>query len=405
MKKIYITIFLFGCMLIKTYGQNVETFIAMAYENHPGLMAAKYEYEAAKYKIDQLGDYPDPQVSLGLGVLPIQTRVGAQRFKVGISQAILWKGTLDARKGLAAANAEVLAANDQVKVKDIENNIRSAYASLLFLDERSTIIDKKLSLLDALEEIAKSAVRSGKGKLSNVLLIERNRAGLNADKELIKKQIEVPTIMINRLAGRSLLTAIETETMNHEPVSEESYMAYAVNDHPQLKVLDAMMLASQKSADITSLNAKPKIMVGLDYGFIDGRNDVDIPKNGRDVLMPMGSISIPLHKGRYEAKRAEEKMRQAAIKAKAVELSDQYQAEIMQAQSAVGYATMEKEKYNSLYEITEETIQLMRKEYAAEGTRFEELLRLEMELIDYELEIAKANFEMELALSNLNKYQ
>ena len=405
MKKIYITIFLFGCMLIKTYGQNVETFIAMAYENHPGLMAAKYEYEAAKYKIDQLGDYPDPQVSLGLGVLPIQTRVGAQRFKVGISQAILWKGTLDARKGLAAANAEVLAANDQVKVKDIENNIRSAYASLLFLDERSTIIDKKLSLLDALEEIAKSAVRAGKGKLSNVLLVERNRAGLNADKELIKKQIEVPTIMINRLAGRSLLTAIETETMNHEPVSEEAYMAYAVNDHPQLKVLDAMMLASQKSADITSLNAKPKIMVGLDYGFIDGRNDVDIPKNGRDVLMPMGSISIPLHKGRYEAKRAEEKMRQAAIKAKAVELSDQYQAEIMQAQSAVGYATMEKEKYNSLYEITEETIQLMRQEYAAEGTRFEELLRLEMELIDYELEIAKANFEMELALSNLNKYQ
>jgi len=405
MKNIYITIYLLGCIVAKTDAQSVETFIAMAYENHPGLKAAQYDYEAAKYRIDQQGDYPDPQVSLGLGVLPIQTRVGAQRFKVGVSQAILWKGTLDARKGLAAAKAEVLSATDQVKVKDIENSIRSAYASLLFLDERISIIDNKLSLLDILEETAKSAVRSGKGKLSNVLLIERNRTGLNADKVLIKKQMELPTIMINRLSGRTLLAEIETETMTHELLGNEDYLAYAVNDHPQLKVLDAMMLASQKSADITALNAKPKIMVGIDYGFIDARNDVDIPKNGRDVLMPMGSISIPLHKGRYEAKRAEEKMRQAAIKAKAIDLSDQYQAEIMQAQSAVAYAIMQKDKYNSLLEITAETIQLMRQEYAAEGTRFEELLRLEMELIDYQLEIAKANFEMELAISNLNKYQ
>ena len=405
MKNIYIIICLLVCLVGKTDAQSVETFIAMAYENHPGLKSAKYDYEAAKYRIDQQGDYPDPQVSLGLGVLPIQTRVGAQRFKVGVSQAILWKGTLDARKGLAAAQAEVLSAIDQVKVKDIENSIRSAYASLLFLEERISIIDDKLRLLDILEEITKSAVRSGKGKLSNVLLIERNRTGLNADKVLIKKQMELPTIMINRLSGRTLLSEIETETMTHKLMGNEDYLAYAVKDHPQLKVLDAMMLASQKSADITALNAKPKIMVGLDYGFIDGRNDVDIPKNGRDVLMPMGSISIPLHKGRYEAKRAEEKMRQAAIKAKATDLSDQYKAEIMQAQSAVAYATMQKDKYNSLRGITTETIQLMRQEYAAEGTRFEELLRLEMELIDYEFEIAKANFDMELAISNLNKYQ
>jgi hypothetical protein len=47
----------------------------------------------------------------------------------------------------------------------------------------------------------------------------------------------------------------------------------------------------------------------------------------------------------------------------------------------------------------------MRTEYAAEGTRFEELLRLEMELIDYDLEILKAQYERRLAQAILLKYK
>jgi hypothetical protein len=47
----------------------------------------------------------------------------------------------------------------------------------------------------------------------------------------------------------------------------------------------------------------------------------------------------------------------------------------------------------------------MRIEYASEGIRFEELLRLEMELIDYQLVTAKAKYNSLLAQATLKKYE
>ena len=47
----------------------------------------------------------------------------------------------------------------------------------------------------------------------------------------------------------------------------------------------------------------------------------------------------------------------------------------------------------------------MHTEYASEGTRFEELLRLEMELVDYDMKIAQAHYQAEIAKIVLMKYQ
>ena len=44
------------------------------------------------------------------------------------------------------------------------------------------------------------------------------------------------------------------------------------------------------------------------------------------------------------------------------------------------------------------------RENGAEGTRFEELMRLEMELIDYDLKIIKAVVESHLAIAAIEKY-
>ena len=44
-------------------GQSVEDFIAQAKEYNPGLKALQLEYEAAKFKADQVNDWPDPVVN------------------------------------------------------------------------------------------------------------------------------------------------------------------------------------------------------------------------------------------------------------------------------------------------------------------------------------------------------
>ena len=404
MKKYSIVLFLLA-LQVGSYGQTVEELIDQAKEYNPGLKAMQLDYEAALQKADQVNDWPDPKVSLGLGILPVETRLGAQRFKIGVSQMIPWKGTLNAKSKVASAMAEVQAYEDDGKEIDIEYAIRTAYITIQFLESQKEIIGKRLEVLDALEELSKSAVRSGKGKLSNVLFTERKREILVADLALLSKKIEQPTIMINRWTGQELDKEINVTSYVETLENESEILDYANNQHPQYNMLESARNVSDAKIELIKYDSKPKIGVGLDYAYIDARNDVNIPSNGRDILMPMGSISIPLHKGRFSAIKQEETIKQQAIDRRIEEMRDMFTAEVKLAYSTMEYSSELINKYESLKEITSETLKLMRTEYASEGTRFEELMRLEMELIDYDLEITKAQYDRRLAKAILSKYK
>jgi outer membrane protein TolC len=166
-----------------------------------------------------------------------------------------------------------------------------------------------------------------------------------------------------------------------------------------------MVTASQSAAKLTQFESKPKIGLGLDYSYIDSRPDVVLAGNGRDVLMPMGSVSIPFHNDRFEAKRQEEKLKQQASAEMAEDMRQMFTSEIAKAQSAIEYAEMNITKMENQKLITQSTLELMRTEYASEGTRFEELLRLEMDLIDYDLNILKSIYDIDIAKAKLKKYE
>jgi outer membrane protein TolC len=337
--------------------------------------------------------------------LPVETRLGAQRFKIGVAQPIPWKGLLNAKKSLAESQADVKASLDDIQEIDIEYSIRSAYSTLIFMEAKKEVIREKLEILNVLEELSKSNLRAGKGKLSNVLMVQRQREGLMSDLSIIEKQKDGPTISINRLTGRALDSEIDLQPQLDLIKSTEEYMRYANEDHPQLDVLRKKKLSSGKAVELLAFEEKPKIGLGLEYSWIERRPDVTIPNNGRDILMPMGSISIPIHTNRYAARRQEEKLKQESYDAVIQDMQDMYKMEIAKAESTIQWSQMNIDKINGLRKITAETIQLLRSEYASEGTRFEELLRLEMELTDYNLQIAITEFDIHLAQATLKKYE
>lgn len=395
-----------GMMVLITVGQaqSIDSLIVMAKENNPGLRALRMNYDAALLKADQVNDWPDPTVNLGLGLLPVETRLGAQRVKLGVRQMIPWPGILEAQSKTAKTKAEIVSNADEIKLIDIEYAITSSYYSLAFLEAQKRIINQRLVVLDAIEEMAKSAVRSGKGKLSNLLFVERKRELFNYDLEILEKRKEQPTIMINRWTGRALDTKIKIINNNKMVPDRIELESYATQGHPKFQMLENEILSSKSVIELNKYQEKPKIGVGLEYALIEQRDNIILDNNGRDVLMPVGSISIPIHKGRYKAVKQEQIVRQNAIHALQDETKDEFKAEIQMAFSKIEYAEEIISKYQSLKEITLETIKLMRTEYSSEGTKFEELLRLEMELIDFDQKIVEARYEIDLALATLNKF-
>ena len=96
---------------------------------------------------------------------------------------------------------------------------------------------------------------------------------------------------------------------------------------------------------------------------------------------------------------------QEALDLRIEEMHEKFRLELATAQSSIELAELEQTKYVALKNITRETIQLMRTEYASEGTRFEELIRLELELIDYQEGIIQAEYVKNLARATLNKFK
>src|SRR5665811_1444737 len=91
----------------KPVEQYLNEYLILAAENNPELKALFNEYLAALEEVTQEGTLPDPQLSFGYHIQPIETRLGAQRATASFSQMFPWFGTLDARQQVAAEKARI----------------------------------------------------------------------------------------------------------------------------------------------------------------------------------------------------------------------------------------------------------------------------------------------------------
>ena len=87
--------------------QDLQVFLKEAAENNPELKAQFYQYNAALERVDQQNALPDPTLSFGYFISPVETRIGAQDFKISISQMFPWMGTLKSKESVAVAEAQV----------------------------------------------------------------------------------------------------------------------------------------------------------------------------------------------------------------------------------------------------------------------------------------------------------
>jgi hypothetical protein len=64
--------------------------------------------------------------------------------------------------------------------------------------------------------------------------------------------------------------------------------------HPELIKYDKIFQSIEKSELLNKKNSKPMIGFGLDYIAVSERPNMTFNENGKDILMPMVSISIPI---------------------------------------------------------------------------------------------------------------
>jgi len=290
----------------------LSDYLAYAALNNPGLRAAFHRWQAAVERIRQVRSLPEPRLSYGYFIREVETRVGPQRQKVGISQGFPWFGKLKLQGEQAVEAAEAARERYEAEKLKLFYRVKSAYAEYYYLSRAIATTKENLALMRYLEQVVRT----------------RYRAAAAGHPDVIKAQVELGKLD-ERLRSledlRAPLAARLDAALGREPgepaawpdslpeekaeLKEEELLLRAKQANPELK---ALAFEIGKAEDAVALARKeyfPDFALGLDYIQTDPSSMAGVKDSGKDPVVPMISIEIPIWRGKYRAGEREAKAR------------------------------------------------------------------------------------------------
>lgn len=330
----------------------------------------------------QLAGLPtnNPSVSIGAFPLPVETRLGAQTFRVSVAQPLLWKGTYQVRQENAFAGTEVSVAEKKWSYQQLANAFSKVYFQFTQADQDKRVLEEQLDLLKTWEDISLQQYKAGKSRMANILRIRMQQKELQTSIEnLLNNKLSLQA-RLNGWLNRSANSVIEVEETDEKTFTEGT--------HPQAEVIASKMDQLSKKEKLISIEKKPMLGVGIDYINIRKRSDMELENNGKDALMVMGTLQIPL----FNQRRFRSQLQEVKIQQQQLDLASQQLEREKENQQAFWFAQLEIANnnlglLNELIAENEEVIALLLQEYSTSGSGFEELLQAEKQQLGYQLQI------------------
>lgn len=380
-----ITIILFGLLLsINVFSQSLEDYIQIAIKNNSEIKLQNSLYKLEKEKENEVSSYKNTSFSSGIFALTPETRVGSQLFKIGASQQLLWFGELETNKNLAKAKADLKQYDIALTKREIIYQVKNAYYQIYQQKAISKILRGNKLILKTYEKMALAALENNRATMSDVLAIRVQKNELQNKIFQNSNRIKALQKNFNRLLERKI-DAVLNIPDSLEVISIMLKNA-TVKKHPSLEKInkkEAVYLAEKKQILIEE---KPKVSLGLDYILVEKRSDANPIQNGKDIIMPKVSISVPLfNKKKYRSKLEQVKIKEASL---------QYQLESQKSKLQIALEKARLDFDNSLLNVIanqKNSIEIQRainvdlKAYETDLLDYDRILRLQLKKIGFQL--------------------
>lgn len=381
----------------------LDQYLSEAAENNPGLRARYNAYMAELEKIPQAGTLPDPKIGFGYFIQPVETRVGSQKAKFSASQMFPWFGTLGAKKDVmtkkALARKEAM---EEAKSK-LFYDVKVAFYNLYVSDRSIEIMQENIEILHTFREFALDKVETGQASAVDVIRVEIEISDLENQLALLFDMKKSQTVAFNNLlnveSNREVILPEQLVTPKDIFSSLMLIDSIREGNHrlQELTFLENSFLEEQDAARKAGL---PGFSLGMDYILI-GKSSGPVPEpfeSGKDaIVFPTVGVTIPIYRKKYKAM-----VREAAYRQK--EAANHREEKINTLERIMAETEKEYEDANRripLYELQSEraskVIRLLQSKYANEGADFEEILRMERQLLKYRLELEKARSDKSAA--------
>lgn len=376
---------LIWCIAQSGYSQTLNEYFRIAAENNPGLLAQYKAYEAALQKVPQVSSLPDPTFSFGYFISNVETRVGPQRARFSLTQMFPWFGTLRAQGDAVALMAEAqLQAFFEARNR-LYYQVAAAYYPLYELERLRDIERENIRILESYKSIATEKFENGTGSMVDVLRVDITLKDAQTNLKILDEKQKPLLTVFNKILNR----AEDAPAQIADTLKADMFRVAALKDsmlanNPVLRKLELNYQSAQAAERAAVKQGLPKIGLGIDYVLVDERTDMNVSDNGKDVIMPMISVSIPIFRSKYKAAREEARLMQQSYRLRQEDLRNQLISDYEMLWFEISKQQDLVELYDTQIKTSRQTLNLLFTAYGNAGKDFEEVLRMEQQLLKYQ---------------------
>ena len=290
--------------------QALPDYLRYASLNNAELKAKFEEWKAALEQVPQAKDLDDPKFTYSYFIEEVETRVGPQRNKFGIMQVFPWFGKIEARGDVAAAKAKAARQRYEANKLKLFWQVKNAFYEFTYLATAIDTAKENLELLQHFEEVALTKYRAATATHPDVIRAQVELAKLE---DVLKslEQLREPTVarlnsVLNRPAGAKLAWP-KKEPTRQVQLNRQYIIESLKEANPQLAELNWEVEAAKAKVELAKKKFYPDIGVGVDWIQTDNAASPGVRDSGKDPVVLMFSMNIPLWQDSYKAAQRQAK--------------------------------------------------------------------------------------------------
>lgn len=301
--------------VVEGNAQDLESLINVALTNNPEIQKFELRYKIASEKINEVNTIPNTEFGVGYFISTPETRTGAQRFKVSAKQMMPWFNTISAREHYVNSLAKAKYEDIVIAKRKLISAVSQSYYNLYANNAKQKVLIDNIELLKTYETMALTSVEVGKASVVDVLRLQMRQNELQQLKDVLQQQFLAEQTNFNNLLNRGNDVTVNVIDSLLIPSEDFDITSENLALHPELLKYDKLYQSIEQSELLNQKENSPMIGFGLDYINVEKRPNLDFSDNGKDIVMPMVSISIPIFNNKYKSKTVQNRLQQQAITA------------------------------------------------------------------------------------------
>ncbi|CAM1361529.1 Outer membrane efflux protein [Tenacibaculum litoreum] len=293
--------------------QDLQEYINIALENNPEVQQFDTKYKRISEKKEEVNTFPNTEFGAGYFVSTPETRTGPQQFKLSVKQMIPFFGTITARENYVSSLADAAYQDIVVVKRKLVTSVAQSYYKLYEVKAKQKVLEENIALLETYEKLALTSVEVGKVSAVDVLRLQIRQNELAQQKEVLQETFLGMQKAFNKLLNQDVNTSISVVDSLQIPKEADKIQPSTLKLHPELVKFDKLYTSVEKSEFLNQKDKQPMIGFGLDYVSVGKRTDMNVLDNGKDIVMPMVSLSIPIFNKKNKSISKQNKLQQEEI--------------------------------------------------------------------------------------------